>query len=366
MTDTAPCDDRQLLLEAHEAAAMYFRDCLLADAGAGPRGYLTDRGFAALLHDTPWTVGYAPAGWTQLRDHLGHHGFTERTLLDAGLATTTRTGRLIDRFRDRLTFGIRDADGHLVGFTARCAPRAAPQVPKYLNTPRSSLYDKSRNLFGLGEQSAHLRNDAIPVLVEGPLDALAVDLTNRDHAPRFAPVSPCGTALTDHHAALLRAATSGDRILVAFDRDQPGAHAAARAYPLLRPRFGTLGATGVPPDTDPADLLRLSGPTGLRQHLKATTSLATRIVDDYLATWPQRHDNAEARVACLRGVARIVRGMTPPDLTEQAGRLPYLLGLTQETVTRELIAAAVPTTPRQGAEAQRDRASPQARVHRCL
>lgn len=62
MTDTAPCHDRRLL-----AAAAYFRTSLLSDPGTGPRGYLTDRGLAALLHDTPWAVGYAPAGWTRLR-----------------------------------------------------------------------------------------------------------------------------------------------------------------------------------------------------------------------------------------------------------------------------------------------------------
>ena len=66
MTATGPHHNRRLLLAANEAAATYFRACLLSDAGAGPRGYLTDRGFAALLHDTPWTVGYAPAGWTHL------------------------------------------------------------------------------------------------------------------------------------------------------------------------------------------------------------------------------------------------------------------------------------------------------------
>jgi len=239
-------------------------------------------------------------------------------------------------------------------------------VAKYLNTPRTSLYDKSRALFGVGEQAAHLRSGATPVLVEGALDALAVDLTNRDGAPRLAPVSPCGTALTDHQTTLLRAVTTGDRVIVAFDRDQPGAHAAARAYPLLRPRFAKVCATRVPADTDPADLLRLSGPTGLRHHLENTTTLATRIVDDYLATWPQRRNNAEAQVACLRGVARVVYGMAPPDVTEQAGRLPYLLGLTQETVTRALIEAAAPTPPVQGVWIEGHSVSRKAGAHRYL
>jgi DNA primase len=363
---TGPSDEhRRMLLAANEEAAAYFRASLLSDAGAGPRAYLTDRGFPALLNDNPWTVGFAPAGWTHLRDHLRHRGLSDQTLLDAGLASETRNGRFIDRFRDRLTFAIRDAGGHLVGFTARAAPRAGRQVPKYLNTPHTTLYDKSRSLFGLGEQAEHLQAGAAPVLVEGPLDALAVDLTNRDDAPRLAPVSPCGTALSTDQAALLRDLSSGDLVLVAFDGDEPGARAATRAYTLLRPGFATLCATRVPPAADPADLLRLTGPTGLRHHLNATIPLATRIVDDYLATWPQRHSNAEARIACLRGVARVVCGMTTSDLTNQAGRLPYLLGLSQETVTRELIEATAPRTPPRaaGVEARRAAASTGPRRH---
>jgi len=141
---------------------------------------------------------------------------------------------------------------------------------------------------------------------------------------------------------------------------------ATRAYFLLRPGFATLSATRVPPASDPADLLRLTGPTGLRHHLNATTPLAARIVDDYLAAWPQRHSNADARVACLRGVARVVCGMTPADLTGQAGRLPRLLGLSQETVTRELIEATAPRTPPRAAGVEARRPAPPAGSRRHL
>ncbi len=177
-----PSGTRRVLLEANEEAASYYRASLLAEVGAGPRRYLTDRGLgtALLQDDTSWTVGYAPAGWTHLRDHLRHLGFTDQTLLDTGLVSITRDGRVIDRFRDRLTFGIRDLQGGLLGFTARAAPQVPDTVPKYLNTPRTLLYDKSRSLFGLGEQTPHLRHGATPVLVEGPLDAIAIDLTNTD------------------------------------------------------------------------------------------------------------------------------------------------------------------------------------------
>ncbi len=230
-------------------------------------------------------------------------------------------------------------------------------MPKYLNTPRTPIYDKSRSLFGLGEQATQLRDGATPVLVEGPLDAIAIDLTNTDLAradrpPGLAPVSPCGTALTDHQARLL-SALNNRRIIVAFDRDGPGARATAHAYYVLRDRFGSLKTAELPPGSDPADLLRHSGPTGLRTHFTNQTDLATGIVDDYLATWPTRDDNAETKIACLRGAARLVAAMTTTDLTHQAARLPGLLNLSQQIVTHELIEATVRQTmphSRQGAD----------------
>jgi DNA primase len=122
--------DRSALIRANQEAAGYFRSKLLSEAGTRPRHYLTARGFGAVLGETVWTVGYAPPGWTRLLDHLRRHRFDDRVLLDAGLVSRTRTGHLIDRFRDRLTFGITAEEGELVGFTARSAPHVAQEVPK--------------------------------------------------------------------------------------------------------------------------------------------------------------------------------------------------------------------------------------------
>ena len=111
---TAETVDHGRLVAAHEDAAEFYRRTLLGPEGAGPRRYLTERGFGALLDQTPWTVGYAPPGWTRLRDHLTDLGYRDQTLLDAGLTRTSRRGTPIDSFRNRLTFGIRDTDRALV------------------------------------------------------------------------------------------------------------------------------------------------------------------------------------------------------------------------------------------------------------
>src|SRR5512144_567032 len=105
--------DRDVLLAANEDAARFYRDQLLASSSSGPRGYLTARGFGTLLEETPWTIGYAPAGWTSLVEHLRQQGYTGDTLLEAGLACRTRRNTLVDRFRDRITFGLRNSEGEL-------------------------------------------------------------------------------------------------------------------------------------------------------------------------------------------------------------------------------------------------------------
>jgi len=335
---------RAELVEANEEAARFFREQLHTGSAAGPRSYLEARGFAALLRDTPWTVGYAPAGWTTTRDHLLKQGFSPQVLLAAGLVSTTRTGGTIDRFRDRLTFGIRDLDGNLVGFTARCAPGASASVPKYLNTPRTALYDKSSSLFGLGEQAPNLRDGYNLVLVEGPLDALAVDLVNSAGSTRLAPLAACGTAITRAHGAVISRLAQG-HVIVALDRDPAGMKAAEAAYDALRDQLTSLLTASLPPRSDPAQTLATAGPSGLRRHLTQLRPLADSIVDHRIAARPNLGDNAEARVACLREVTRVVARMTPEDATHQAARLSGILGLDQATVTRELTdAVTAPST----------------------
>ena len=104
---------RDVLLAANEDAARFYRDQLLSSTSSGPSTYLTQRGFGTLLDETPWTIGYAPAGWTSLLEHLSQQGYTSAALLAAGLACRTRRNTLVDRFHDRITFGIRNPEGEL-------------------------------------------------------------------------------------------------------------------------------------------------------------------------------------------------------------------------------------------------------------
>jgi DNA primase len=361
------------VVEAHQAAADYYADTLASRHGAGPWQYLVDRGLGPVVtgaltqsdaDDAGWVVGYAPPGWTALVGELRGQGFTDAELLAAGLAITTRRGTLVDRFRDRIMFGLHDtastepaaagtrpSEGRLVGFIGRAAPGAAPGVPKYLNTARTVLFDKSRVLLGLVEQQHQLVRGAVPVLVEGPLDVLAVAAA----APRsgrgtaaYVAVSPCGTALTPAHVTTLSDALGGSRIgsvVVAFDGDDAGRRAARTAYSLLADRFGGVRGTRLPDGQDPAELAATDG-ARLTAALQSAGPLVDDLVDQVLDSYARVLDNAEARVAALREAMRLVAGLPSREVARQVARTATGLGFPVAVASGELVAAATRTPAR--------------------
>ena len=242
--------DRDRLLAANAAAADYFA-AQYPDSWAP--GYLRHRlgadGLDSLAGTAP-RLGYAPAGWTGLTEHLRGAGFTDDEILTAGLGTRARTGRVVDRFRDRLVLPIRAAgatpDAGVVGFVARRDPTADAagadqRTPKYLNTGHTPLYRKGEQLFGLAGAAAALDRGGVAVLVEGPIDALAVEAAT---GGSMAGVAVLGTALTDAQAGRLRDALGpgSDRVVVATDADSAGRLAAARRlHRAHRPRPRPLG-----------------------------------------------------------------------------------------------------------------------------
>ncbi|HET7415616.1 MAG TPA: toprim domain-containing protein [Arthrobacter sp.] len=326
--------DRDALLAANEDAARFYRDQLRLGTSRGPRDYLTRRGFAAVFDHTTWTVGYAPSSWTALVEHLTALGYSDPTLLEAGLALKSRRGHLIDRFRDRVTFGIRNVQSELIGFTARSSPASPDSVPKYLNTPTTAVYRKSENLFGLGEQAERLQTGATLVLVEGPLDAVAVDLAN-DAESRFAPAALCGTALTEQHATQIAKMVTDD-VIVSLDGDTAGNRAAENAYLRLARHLSRLTTPRSMGGSDAAETLRSSGAKALNGHLRTTVPLANRVINARLASWPNLHESAETELAALRDVTRIVARAQPTDVATLARKLAIENGFDLPTVTREL------------------------------
>ena len=284
-------------------------------AGSWAPGYLHARGItAAAIQD--WHIGYAPAGWTTLTEHLRRLGHHDDAIQAAGLAARSSRGTLIDRFRDRVMLPVHDAAGMLTGFTGRARPGAGPDVPKYLNSPETAAYKKSHLLFGLHQARPALAREAVPVIAEGPFDAIAITIADPG---RHAGLAPCGTALTTQQAALLSQAADLSRtgIIVAFDSDTAGRKAAIRAHGILRPLTGNL-QSAILDGKDPAEILQRNGPDALRSVLRDQRQpLSALLIDASIEEWGLRLDDTDGPLMAMRSTASLIASLLPDDTASQ-------------------------------------------------
>jgi DNA primase catalytic core len=310
----------QRIGEINQLALRYYQDQFADSWG---RRYLARR-FGQDLHDDPrYRPGQAPAGWTRLVNHLRRHRVSDQEMLAAGVATTASTGRLIDRFRDRVVFPIQH-HGQILGFIGRRHPDPAHSDnpgPKYLNTPDTVLYHKGAQLYGTSQEPTG--DHAVPVLVEGPMDAIAVTLAT--HGTHLG-LAPLGTALTDEQATQL--AGLGRQPVVATDADPAGQAAAERAYWLLTPHRLDPGYTRFPDGSDPADLLATRGPQALAQTLAAAQPLGQTLIEERLAHLPIRQARFEA--------ARVLAAQPPARWDTGIRRISQRLYASPTEVRRDL------------------------------
>ena len=326
----------------NELAADYFGR---AFDGSWAQSYLAERLDGTDLTGHPQVrPGYAPAGWTSLIDHLGGHGATNDELLAAGLATLTRDGRLIDRFRDRLILPITrpaagagaaapaDRDEALVlGFVARRHPKHTDSTggPKYLNTPDTVLFHKGAQLYTTGTEPL-LADGARPVLVEGPLDALAITAaTDGGHVG----LAPLGTALTEEQAHQLAtlAHAAGAAPVVAADADVAGHQAAERAYWLFTQHGLTPASVQWQAGSDPAETLTHNGPNVLRATLEASAPLSEQLLDSRL--------RGEVGLEGLRRSVAVVAAGSPDRWDTDTQHIADTMNLPLPVVRRELATA---------------------------
>ncbi|MEV0950879.1 MobF family relaxase [Promicromonospora sp. NPDC050249] len=266
--------------------------------------YMTGRGLA----DAEW--GTAPASWTGLTDHLQSLGYTPDQLVTAGVATRTRNGKVIDKYRNRIVFPYRDQAGAVVGVTGRINPAQATEgdgrAPKYLNTPETAAYRKGELLYGLAPDAvARLTAGARLVLVEGPTDHAAFHLAATRLAQQtgieIVPVAACGTGITQQHLQALREATGRDLtdLIVALDPDTAGRTAAARVWQALTPHEAA-HAQALDLPADPAQIT-LEAPDDLASALREPVPLAWFAMEPNLASI-RSIDHSERQAMLLRAL----------------------------------------------------------------
>jgi DNA primase len=217
---------RQRLQELNLAAAQFFHHQLrYGEAGAGARTYVESRG---ITQETivSFLLGYAPDRWDALQSYLHERGYNDQEMNTAGLVIEREGhGGYYDRFRHRLIFPIRDAQGHVTGFGGRALD--AEQQPKYLNSPQTPLFDKGGVLYGLDQAASAIRREGRAILVEGYFDVLMAHQQGYKNV-----VAPMGTALTPTQVHLLKRLTH--RLYLALDADAAGATAMLRGMEVIR------------------------------------------------------------------------------------------------------------------------------------
>jgi len=282
-------------------AADFYRQQLEGPQGARARDYIAARG---LSHEfvARFGLGFAPDARDALLRHLQERDVPRQMMLDAGLIGVPDGGRAAyDRFRDRLMFPIRDMRGRVIAFGGRALGEARA---KYLNSPETELFHKSRVLYNLDQarKSAFKRGEIIAV--EGYMDAIALAQAGFEHV-----VAPLGTALTEEHLAMLWRTAPAP--ILCFDGDRAGMAAAWRALEMAMPHLQpghSLRFAMLPEGLDPDDLLRERGRQAMQEVLDGADSLSRflwrHVVETSPAATPEEKAALEKRLEELAGRIR--------------------------------------------------------------
>ena len=325
---------KQRLIAAHVEAARFYAEQLTTPAGRAAREFLAARGFdkAAAEH---YGCGFAPDSWDALTKHLRALGFTAQELVGAGVAREGRSGGLIDRFRRRLLWPIRELSGDVIGFGARKL-FDDDDGPKYLNTPETLIYKKSHVLYGIDRAKREIARQGRAVIVEGYTDVMACHLAGVATA-----VATCGTAFGGDHIGVLRRLLMdtdmyAGEIIFTFDGDAAGQKAALRAFEDEQ-RFVAQTFIAVSPDNmDPCELRLAKGDAAVRDLVARREPLLAFALRSVLARF--NLDTPEGRVFALRATAPLVAKIKDRALRpEYVRKLSGDLGMEIEVVQRAVL-----------------------------
>ncbi|MFC5664051.1 DNA primase [Kitasatospora misakiensis] len=319
--------ERTRLVEAHKVASAWYQEQLTSPEAEIGRRFLAERGFDEEAART-FGVGYAPVGWEHLVRYLRGKGFSDKEILLGGLASQGQRGGLIDRFRGRLVWPIRDIAGEVVGFGARRL-REDDNGPKYLNTPETPIYKKSHVLYGIDLAKKEIAKSGRAVVVEGYTDVMACHLAGVTSA-----VATCGTAFAEDHIKIIRrllmdtSQYRGETVFT-FDGDAAGQKAALRAFEDDQ-KFAAKTSIAVSPGgMDPCELRLAKGDDAVRELIDNPVPLFEFALGSAVAK--HRVDTPEGRSAALEEAAPIVARIKDRSIQhEYAVRLAGMLGILDE------------------------------------
>lgn len=332
---------RMRILAANKDAARFFFSSLNSDAGRNARAYWRGRG---LSDDTirRFGLGYAPDSFQATRDHLKHLGYTEEELLAAGLIKRSEKGSTFDFFRGRVMIPIFDLRGNVIAFSGR---KLDPEQPggKYVNSPETMAYKKSRTLFALNfaKKSAERRY----LLCEGNLDAISMHQAGFPTA-----VAGCGTALTAEQVKLL--SEYADEVVLCYDSDEAGQKATKRAIELLSASPLKVSVLKLPDAKDPDEFIKKFGADRFKKLLDGSNNA----IEYELAQAKARYDiaTADGRLGYLRDAINVLAGrITPTERDVYTGRLAEETNVEKSAILAQLDGAVRARSRRAAKERER-------------
>jgi len=327
-------DERERLFELLEAATIFYTS-RLSDAA---KKYLKERGMTDETIQA-FRLGLAGDSWSEASEHLRTKKFTDKEILEAGIAKKNERGSLTDKFRNRIIFPISDSAGRVVGFSGRIFPvkpsatgQAASkeggfEPPKYMNSPETPLFHKSRVLYGFDRAKVAIRKLNCAVLVEGQMDLLA------SHQAGWAnTVAVSGTAFTPEHAALIKRMT--ENLVLALDADEAGIKAAGRAARTALQGGLNVKVAQLPTGLDPADLIQKSGADEWKKAIRESKDIIAFLLDVLEEHMPQK-DRFRRAVETI--VLPFLSDMQSPIAREQhVHEIARRLGVSESAVSEAL------------------------------
>jgi DNA primase len=328
---------KKRLLEANELAARYFQQNLLRNKHA--LSYVFEKRGLNKQVVQDFRIGYAPDSGDALVTLLRKNGFKPGELKDAGL--TNRFGG--DLFRGRMMVPLMDTSGQVIGFTGRIIVDE-PSAPKYLNTPQTLIYDKSRHVFGLAQAKEAIRKSDYAVVVEGNLDVVS------SHQAGVAMVvATAGTAMTESHLRALSRLSSNIRL--SFDGDKAGLAATERAIPIAQTVGVELSIVTLPGEAkDPDELIR-QDPALWQQAIDS----AEPVVDWVIKQFAAREDlnTAAGKRQFTSAAASVIRALKDPvEQDHYLAQIATMTDTTREALIKKLAQSDTPQTVRKPVRTQ--------------
>ena len=312
---------RARMLALNRDSARYFHDQLSTPGAQIAREYIAKRQISKKMV-TAFGLGFAPDGWSGLIDAMHAKGYTDYELFDAGLVRRGKSGGYYDTFRRRLMFPVIDVRGNVIGFSGRVL---GDGEPKYMNSPETLVFNKSRNLFALN--LAKKSKSGYIILSEGNIDVVSLHQAGFDSA-----VASLGTSLTPEQARIISRYTN--EVIIAYDNDGAGIKASQRAIGILEKLDLKVKVLRVNGAKDPDEFIRLKGADAFRNLLEG----AENQVDYRLRAVTDKYDLSvdEQKVEFLKEASELVARL-PGSVERQvyAMRVASMAGVNADVVAGE-------------------------------